>query len=68
MKALIRLVSPHGEPPRWIITPQPTAAEIEERKGWPDDIRFEAVELNIISTGQDCTDWTATRLRERVKG
>lgn len=68
MKALIRLVHPFGEPPHWLITPQPeTDAEREARALMPDTIRFEALPRNIISTAQDAGDWCAVELRQVLK-
>jgi hypothetical protein len=70
MKALFRIVHPYGdELPHMLVVPQPkTEAERELRKKWPDDIRFEMTELNVISLDQDSTDWVATFARMKLKG
>ena len=70
MKALFRIVHPYGdELPHMLVVPQPkTDAERELRKKWPDDIRFEMTELNVISLDQDSTDWVATFARKKLKG
>ena len=70
MKALFRIVHPYGdELPHMLVVPQPkTEAERELRKKWPDDIRFEMTELNVISLDQDSTDWVATFARKKLKG